>query len=161
MQLGSGSFGLLPGVTYNGQNDWLSWGAQAQGTLWLNDSSADYRLGDSFLGTAWVAKPWAKAFSTSFRVAYNLWGNIDGADSRIGQNAPMPGMRSVPTAQPDLRGGQRLDALFGLNLLLPVKSAPFDSTRLALEGGFPLWQNLNGPQLGQNWQITAGLQISW
>lgn len=162
MQQGSGSFGLIPGLTYNGQTNAFSWGAQAKGTLWLNDNSADYRLGNSFLGTAWVAKPWTSWVSTSLRLAYNLWGNIDGADARINQNAPMPGMKSVPTAQPELRGGQRLDLLFGVNFLLPLPdSIPLDSTRLAVEGGFPAWQRLDGPQLGQDWQITAGLQFSW
>lgn len=162
MQLGSGSFGIMPGFTYNGQTDWLSWGGQALGTLWLNDNSADYRLGDSFLGTAWVAKPWTDWVSTSFRLAYNLWGNIDGADARIGQNAPVPGFRSVPTAQPDLRGGQRLDVLFGANFDLPVPDSwPIGSNRLAVEGGFPAYQKLDGPQLGVDWQITAGWQMSW
>ncbi len=162
MQLGSGSFGFIPGLTYNGQTDWLSWGAQAKGTLWMNDNSADYRLGNTFLGTAWVAKPWTDWVSTSFRLAYNLWGNIDGADARIGQNSPMPGLKSVPTAQPNLRGGQQLDVLFGANFLLPLPDGfPLDSTRLAVEGGFPAWQSLDGPQLGQDWQITAGLQLSW
>lgn len=162
MQLGSGSFGLIPGLTYNGENDWLSWGAQAKGTLWVNDNSADYRQGDSFLGTAWVAKPWFDWVSTSFRLSYSIWGNLSGADSRISQNAPMPGMKSVPTAQPNLRGGQRLDVLFGANFVIPLpRELALDTLRLAVEGGFPAWQDLDGPQLGQDWQITAGLQFSW
>ena len=31
------------------------------------------------------------------------------------------------------------------------------NTKLAIEGGAPVYQDLNGPQLGQNWQINAVL----
>lgn len=162
MQLGSGSFGWMPRLTYVGHTNWLSWGAQMTGTIWLNDNSADYRLGDNFNGTTWIAKPWADWISTSFRLSYNLWGNIRGADSRIAQASPMPGLASVPTAQPGLRGGQRVNALLGINVSLPVPDSwPIDTNRLAIEGGIPAWQRLDGPQLGIDWQVTAGWQMSW
>jgi len=162
MQLGSGSVGLIPGVTYNGQADWISWGAQARGTIWVNDNNEDYRLGDTFIGTAWIAAPWTDWLSTSVRLSYQWWGDIDGADPRIARVAPIPGFRTVPTAQPGLRGGERLDALLGLNIDFPIPSAwPIGSLRIAVEGGMPAWQNLKGPQLGVDWLVTTGLQVSW
>jgi hypothetical protein len=30
--------------------------------------------------------------------------------------------------------------------------------KLAIEGGFPVYQSLDGPQLETDWLITAGLQ---
>ena len=162
MQLGSGSFGLLPRLTYNGQTSELSWGAQIGGTFWLNDNSANYRLGDQFETTAWVAKPWAQWVSTSFRLAYKLWGNINGSDSRIMQSNPMMGLKTSPLAQPNQQGGQQLSTLLGVNFLIPKPQwFKVGSNRISIEGGIPVYQNLSGPQLGLSWQLTAGWQISW
>ncbi|MGB8871403.1 MAG: hypothetical protein WA384_12590 [Rhodomicrobium sp.] len=33
------------------------------------------------------------------------------------------------------------------------------STKLAIEAGAPLYQNLNGPQTGQDWQLNAVLAV--
>ena len=33
--------------------------------------------------------------------------------------------------------------------------------RLAIEGGVPAYQNLDGPQLGTNWILTTGIQYSF
>ena len=42
MQLGSGTFDLLPGLTYLGQAGKLGWGAEAMATLRLGENSNDY-----------------------------------------------------------------------------------------------------------------------
>jgi len=44
----------------------------------------------------------------------------------------------------------------GLNLWSTEKGA-----RFALEGGTPIYQNLDGPQLGVDWFVTAGIQFAW
>lgn len=55
MQLGSGTFDLLPSVTFLQQfPDW-SWGAQANGVQRLeSENSNGYRLGHQFEGLAWL-----------------------------------------------------------------------------------------------------------
>ena len=41
MQLGSGSFDFLPGLTYTGHAKHYSWGAQGRAEIRLNENSAD------------------------------------------------------------------------------------------------------------------------
>ena len=48
MQLGSGSFDLIPGITYLNQHENWSWGAQALGVLRTDKNHHNYRLGLNF-----------------------------------------------------------------------------------------------------------------
>ncbi len=146
MQLGSGTYDLMPGLTYSAQSPLYSWGAQAIATIRLGENDADYTLGNKLEMTGWLARRWNNTFSTSFRLAAQSWGNIDGADSRL--------LPIVPTAISALRGGERVDALLGLN----YKMADF---RLAAEVGMPVHQDLDGPQLETDWVATLGWQFSF
>jgi hypothetical protein len=152
MQIGSGTFDLLPGLTYTGQTRWLSWGAQALGTIRLDENKNDYRLGNRVDTTLWVAHPWTKWFSTSARVAYHWWGNIDGRDDALNPAA-------VPTADPNRRAGQRVDLLGGVNFVVPL--GPLGDHRIAAEAGFPIHQDLDGPQLETDWRVWVGWQYAF
>jgi hypothetical protein len=149
MQIGSGSYALIPGLTYRGETSALSWGGQAQGVLFLDENDNDYRLGDRAELTAWLARPWAPWLSTSVRLAWSYWGNVRGADPRLNPNL-------VPTADPDRRGGHRLDVLPGLNLELPLGA--LGRHRFAIELGLPVYQWLHGPQLETDWRLVVGWQ---
>ena len=92
MQLGSGTFDLLPGITYLGQHGNISWGSQISGVIRLGENDRDYTLGDRFDATAWGAWDWFNWVSTSARLDWASWGNIDGADKALN-----PAM--VPTPQ--------------------------------------------------------------
>ena len=63
----------------------------------------------------------------------------------------------VPTADPGLQGGIRADVLFGLSY--SVLSGFMKDSRFALEGGAPLYENLDGPQMSTDWVLTAGWQL--
>lgn len=152
MQIGSGTFDLLPGMTYTGKASWLSWGAQALGTIRLDENKNDYRLGNRVDTTLWVAHPWTKWLSTSARVAFHYWGNINGRDDRLDPTA-------VPTADPNRRGGNRVDLLGGVNLVLPL--GPLGEHRIAAEAGFPIHQDLDGPQLETDWRFWVGWQYAF
>jgi hypothetical protein len=65
-------------------------------------------------------------------------------------------MLPVPTARENLRGGERLDLIAGLSYAFEELN-----TRLALEVGKSVWQDLKGPQLGSDYTIQLGLQYSW
>jgi hypothetical protein len=152
MQIGSGSYELLPGLTYTGEGDVLSFGAQAMGTLRLGENDHHYRLGDRVDLTAWLAHPFTSWLSSSLRLAWSYEGNIRGADPALN-----PAM--VPTADPDRRAGHRLDVLPGLNFVLPL--GPLGQHRLAIEAGFPVYQWLDGPQLETDWHVTVGWQTAF
>lgn len=152
MQIGSGTFDLLPGITYLGQSDQGSWGAQALTTLRLGENSNDYRLGNQLQLTGWIARNLTDWLSTSIRLKGMTWGNIDGADDRLN---PM----MIPTADPDRRGGTQLNLGLGVNLYAPRGN--LKGSRLAMEFELPLYRSLDGPQLETDWQLTVGLQTSF
>jgi hypothetical protein len=149
MQLGSGSWGLAPSLTYNSLHGLWSWGAQARGTVYLDDNSEGYRLGNRGELTLWSSRQICDWASLSLRTTASTWGNIHGSDKDL---LPLP----VPTADPDLRGGSRLDVSLGLNLFDPTHAFQFGA-----EIGAPVWQDLDGPQLGTEWFLLLGAQYSW
>ena len=147
MQIGSGSYDLLPGITYGGHTDWLSWGAQAIGTFRTADNDKDYRLGHRGDFTAWLARPWTSWFSTSLRAQFSIWGNVQGDDRALDETL-------IPTADPERRGGRRLELLGGLNFNVPL--GPLGRHRFGIEGGAPVYEWLRGPQLETDWRVVVG-----
>ena len=147
MQLGSGTYDLLPGITYRGFASNLSWGGQYLATIRTGENDEDYTLGDEHRLTAWGAYSWSDSLSSSLRLSYLDVGNIDGSDPQI--TAP------VQTADPDNHGKKRLDLHAGINWLSHT------GHRLAVEVGVPVYQDLDGPQLETDWILTAGYQYAF
>ena len=157
MQLGSGTFDLIVGGTYVGHHQDLSWGGQVTGVIRLGENDRNYRLGHEYEVTAWSALRIVDSVSASFRVAWRQNFNIEGADPALN-----PAM--IPTADPDLRAGRRLDGLLGVNFMpsaLGERAKSLKGLRLAVEGGLPMYQDLDGPQLGASWLITTGIQYAF
>lgn len=155
MQLGSGTVDLLPGVTYSGHRGRFSWGAQARATLRTGRNYRGYALGNrAGIGGfgAYSPRDW---ISASFRLDYESWGNIDGRDRAFdGQVAA----NLVHTVRTDNKGGQRLNALLGLNLIVPSDWGHLAGHRLAIEGGLPVWEKRDGPQMATEYVFTIGWQ---
>lgn len=151
MQLGSGTFDLIPGITYTGKSGPVGWGAQYSSMIRLGESDEDYTLGDEHRLTGWMSYLFSPWISVSGRLAGQTIGKIEGRDSRI--------VAPVQTADPDNQGGDRIDFLIGVNLA--AQSGIFRGQRLAAEFGVPIHQNLNGPQLETDWLFTLGYQYSF
>lgn len=152
MQLGSGTVDVLPGITYLGEHEQISWGAQAIGTIRMGENDNDYTLGNRFQATSWGAYALNDWLSSSLRLAWQSWGNIDGADPDLN---PM----MIPTADPNRRGGDRLDLGIGINFYVPEGS--LKGLRLAAELLLPLEQDLDGPQLETDWSVVFGAQMAF
>lgn len=151
MQPGSGSVSLQPGVTWQQwSGDWHM-GAQLSATLRLDENSEEYTLGDRYQWTGWLSKQWIPEISTSVRLNAQQWDGVDGANPQLNPNM-------VQTANPDLLGGKRVDLLLGTNFYFSSTDAP--GHRAALEVGAPVYQDLDGPQLGTDLTITAGWQYA-
>jgi hypothetical protein len=149
MQLGSGTYDLLPGLTLQGQQERWSWGFQSIATLRFHENGKDYQLGNRLMGTGWLGRQVLKQLSISARLEGQVWGNIHGGDPDL-----IPAL--VPTADADLRKGRRVDLLVGANW--EFLSGPFAGHRLAIEAGTPVYQSLDGPQLETDWIVTIGWQ---
>ena len=152
MQIGSGSYDFLPGLTYTGRDGRIAWGAQARGEVRLNENHAEYRQGNEYAMTAWAAYDWNRWISTSLRTEWQHTLNHRGSDQVVG---PMP---TVPTKDPGRRAFQRLDFLAGVNLIVP--EGPLSGIRLAIEAGVPAYQYLDGPGLETDFVATVGVQYA-
>lgn len=153
MQLGSGTWDLLPGITILGMTGRGSWGVQGTGEIRLGENDREYALGNSYEGTAWLAYRATERISLSTRFLATTWGDIEGADPTFMN--PMV----VPTVRTDLRKGTRLDLAGGVNYYFPTGALA--GHRVALEMGFPVYQDLDGPQLETDWVFTIGWQKSF
>lgn len=149
MQLGSGTLDLRPKVTYLGQTDSLSWGAQASGVFRVGTNSEGYARGNQYGLTAWISPAVTEEFSPSLRLDALKWGNVRGVDTRI----PL----GNPAAVPGLQGGERIDLLLGLNYAAGVDDEG-RGHRFSIEGGVPIYQNLRGPQLKMDYKIGGAWQ---
>lgn len=153
MQLGSGTVDFKPALTYSDLSAdaaW-NWGGQASYTHHTGRNYAGYSLGDNVKLTSWLQRALGPV-STWFRLAYSNTGHISGRDKQI-QKILDPKMGAPsPDADPVNYGGERLDGFVGVSFA----AGPFS---MGIEGGVPLYQNLNGLQLETDWYLTAGLQM--
>lgn len=149
MQLGSGTYDLLPSLTYLGHQAAWSWGTQLSTAFRLDDNDEGYTLGDRVALTSWFAHAVNENFSASIRFNYQDWDNIDGQNDALN---PM----LVQTANTNLQAGSRLDVLLGASYVFTAGS--FNGHRLSIEYGEDLHQDLDGPQLKTDSVLTLGWQ---
>jgi hypothetical protein len=145
MQLGSGTYDLLPGITYSGRRSDLSWGLQASATIRTDRNDEGYRLGDRASLAAWLARDFNQNLSVSLGLRYQDWDKIEGQNPSL--HASM-----IQTANTQLQAGDRTDVSIGANYL-------FNSGhRLGIEYSKPVSQDLVGPQLETDSLLTIGWQ---
>lgn len=150
MQLGSGSWDPIVGVSYSGFGRSFAWGGQWRSTFRVSDNDESYQLGDEHNLTGWLSYSWYHPVSVSIRAEYIERDAISGRDPVI--------MGPVQTADPDRQGGERLDLGIGINYAAHGRWAGW---RIAAEYMFPVAQDLNGPQLETDGTLTLGIQKSW
>ena len=149
MQLGSGTWDALPGLTYTGRSGPVSWGAQANLALRLeaaNDSG--YQRGNVTRVTGWVARRVTAATSVSARFAYRHEGHVTG-------HYHGPHNHSSP---PDLQanyGGEWLEAGIGLNVA--IQDGALRGHRIGIEVVVPIRQEVSGIQLSRD----PALNLNW
>lgn len=146
MQLGSGTYDLLPGVTYSGSEDKFGWGAQYNAVVHLGENSQDYTLGDKHQMSVWSSYQIVPVVSVSARVTAEHEAKIDGQDSQIA----LP----VQSAAPDNYGGKRVSGSLGINAVIP--NGMLKGHRFSAEITLPVYQNLNGPQMKRESAIMLG-----
>lgn len=149
MQLGNGTFDIMPGVVYAGFTGPYSWGASWRGRFPLAANPEGYLWGDLHELNGWGGYTWTPGLTTTFRVNATLQGPIRGFDPQINRPA-------VP-ANPAFYGGQRVE-LFG-GATVSGKFIGYDNWTLAVEAGLPVYQNLNGPQIMKNWQAGFSVRV--
>ncbi len=153
MQLGSGTWDFKPSLTYTGQADEFSWGAQANGTVRMEDKNeSGYALGDMFQATAWGSYNLSNWLTASVRGVYTLQGSIKGKfNGLINQFGPMDYTGSY--------GGKYWDVGFGLSAAVP--SGDLAGNRLSVEWLQPVEDDVNGFQLERDGALSATWSVAF
>ena len=156
MQLGSGTWDFLPAITFLGQTDNYSWGAQVGGALRIGDNDRGYSLGNRFDAILWGARKLTDSFSLSAKFDHATQGEIDGKDTDIAARNMM--MKS-PGFDPASQG--RDISTFGLGLNYYCRNGTFKGHRLAVEWETPMSEDVNGVQLETDSIWSLGWQYAW
>ena len=148
MQLGSGTFDLLPSATYTNRHGNIGWGAQYTGTIRLGENDEGYALGDMHQTSGWVSYQPAPWVSLATRVTGRTQGSIDGLDPNI--------MGPAQGANPDNYGGETVELSFGVNFVGQI-GAIFGH-RIAADFIVPVHSDPNGLQMEADWRFVIGYQ---
>ncbi|MEM7107820.1 MAG: transporter [Bacteroidota bacterium] len=151
MQIGSGTWDFLPGITYVSCSAQWGWGTQVNGTIRLGENNNDFRYGHQLNAAVWGSYLLRSWLSSSLRVSSINFGDVEGRDPEI--------VAPVQTANPDFQGGNRVDLSVGLNVI--GQSGLIRNQRLAIEFALPVYQDLNGPQLAVSNILTIGWQYTF
>jgi hypothetical protein len=147
-QIGNGTVDLEWGWTYRGFMNRFSWGGQIFGQHPVGRNSLDYRVGSRFEASAWGGLELLEGLSASLRMTWEKQNNI-----RVRHEIPNSDITDSSN-NPKARGGTRLTISPGLTLKIPQ----LGHQQIAVEVGVPFFQDLDGPQLEQDWSIKAGWQ---
>ena len=143
MQLGSGTWDIIQGITYKNSTQKLGWGAKYEYTGRIHKNENDYKLGDLLKLEGWFTLNHTSTMGTTFKLNYRTQGQIEGADPELD-----PEMS--PTMDPLNYGGNRLD--------LGVKFK-YENRRMASVNAellVPVYQDLYGPQMKTEWILGLG-----
>lgn len=149
MQIGTGTFDLLPGVMIESSWRGMQVGARASGRIHLESAHDEgwFRSNTSRLDL-WASKQIAKDLRGSLRAETNWWGDLHGADPDL-----------VPLRNPledALRqGGSRVVLYGGLSKDLDSEG----NSRIEFELGLPVEEWLDGPALSQDWTAVIGWRL--
>ena len=152
MQIGSGTFSLLPGFTYLGQALPWGWAADFGSTVRLGRNDNGYRLGNRYQLGVSITRQLGNSVSLSAGARGELWENISGSDSLLDPT-------DEPTKDPNLQGGKRLSALLGITF--HPQSGLLKGQHFHVQGEVPVVQSLDGPQLQRRFVIRAGWQLEF
>lgn len=145
METGSGSVSLVPSLAYSGHLGRWSWGLAYRGVYPMDYNSEGYRWGALSEFHGWGGYTLFPNITTTLHVVGSTQDRIHGKDAEIyglSQNA-----------NPLYYGGQKVRLLGGVEIGGGLWG--YAKSSISVEAGGPIYQNLNGPQLGESWQMTV------
>jgi hypothetical protein len=148
MQTGSGTWDLLPAVTWTSTRGASQFGAQLSGIKRLEGANDEgYRLGDELQVSGWAARTLTENLSASLRAVWLRRAAIDGTATSY--NAAIG-----PMDQPANSGGRFLDIGIGVNLAIA-------GSELAVEWLVPVRDDVNGFQLERDGTLAASWHYNY
>ncbi len=154
MQLGSGTVDYLPAITYIHTIGKTSWGVSGSAVVRSGYNDMGYKLGNAETITTWAAHKLRQWLSVSIRAEATNQGTIRTVTGSEAENFNY----SEPDAGIANSGGQHVNAYAGVNFYL---NSIIKNSRLAVEYGLPVYQNVNGIQNATTNMLYAGWRISF
>jgi hypothetical protein len=148
MQPGSGTVDGLVGVAYSGVLKAWSWGLSYRARLPLDHNRQGWEYGDLHEVNAWGGYTFIPGLVTTLRLNATKQGAIRGRDPVI--------LGYAQGSNPQFYGGQQVSAFVGA--IIGGRFFGIPAAQMGVEAGAPLYQRLNGPQLGRDWQMNAVLR---
>ena len=136
MQLGSGTYDLIPFIQYTTKSGMWTYGGQAEYTYRIGENDNDYTLGNKLKLSGWGKYAVNKMWNVAGRLDYINLDEIDGEDSEI----PMMMQMMAPTMDPENTGETRID----LTLDATASTGPHT---FGLAYTVPVQQDVNGIQM--------------
>ncbi len=140
MQEGSGTWDILPGLTYTFKDNKVMASIQIYSSIRTGYNSVGYKLGNETVFNNWLAYQFIHWLSSSLRAEVTHVGAMNGYD-------PAQYAYSEPSANAANYGGTNVLLYAGLNAYFLGRN------KVALEVGVPLYQNSIGIQPSQYYNI--------
>ncbi|MFM2225021.1 MAG: hypothetical protein RJA07_1223 [Bacteroidota bacterium] len=138
MQLGTGSWDVLPGLSYTFQQNKFASGVQLNNALRLFNNQNNYSVGNETALHLWSAYSWLNSVSSSIHIEANYVGKIKGKDAALYQF-------NEPSANVINYGGRFLRAYIGSSYTSKNKS--LSHFKISAEYGFQLMYQYNGIEI--------------
>ena len=143
MQIGSGTYDLILGYSFQEILDNWSYGAQLNMVTRFDYNSEGWKYGDRRELNLWASKPMSKNLSISFGFDIEHQENIQGRSSfRMG---------TTPTWNEYFHSHLRLSSNFGINYKIPNSMS-----RIGFQCGTPIYRDVNGPQMDPDLKCNIG-----
>jgi hypothetical protein len=155
MQPGTGSYSIIPDITWVRQSGNFSYGANAGADIKLNKNTLGYKQGNLYHATAWASYR-ILPFVSGLLAEGITTDKISGVDSAI---AIPTYLQNDPTTNTDHYGGKWGNIYAGLNFHLNQRV--LKNFQLQIEYGIPIYENLNGPQMSAHSTMVATLQYKF
>ena len=146
MQLGSGTYDVTLGYSYQEILESWSYGFQANAVKRFDYNSEDWKYGDRREVSAWISKPLSKSLSVSLGLDIEHQDNIRGKSSNRNN--------MTPTWNEYFHSYLRVSPNIGVNFRIPNSKS-----RIGVQCGVPVYSDVNGPQMDPDFKCNLGFSL--
>ena len=144
MQLGSGTYDITLGYSFQEVLDDWSYGFQVNALKRIDYNSEGWKLGDRRELSAWVAKPVSNSFSVSFGL------DVENQENISGKSANRSNTTHLTWAEYN-HSHLRVSSNIGVNYKFPKSKS-----RIGIQCGTPIYRDVNGPQMEPDFKCNIG-----
>jgi len=144
MQLGSGTYDITLGYSFQEVLEDWSYGFQVNALKRIDYNSEGWKLGDRRELSVWLAKPVSKSFSVSFGLDVEHQENIGGKSANRSNTTHL-------TWAEYNHSHLRVSSNIGVNYKFPKSKS-----RIGIQCGTPIYRDVNGPQMEPDFKCNIG-----